>query len=240
MKRAEEIIIRAILLVCLSDRAALEKGTIEGITYSLEQREGQRKAIYQWIIHKGYSDFLTSEEKRLVEQEVGKGNTSEILSKQIQYEAVEPLLWSLGFIDTLSSYKDFVIEDFHPILEIGGNHSLENLLLKSELRDREDVYLQNEIAILWHWRTKESNNPVFSTHPVKEVIVSTFGDAYLKIVKKMNLVKGEHKDFLVDGRAFEELNAEDQARIQLVAYWRQYALEWVISDEAWEDIELTT
>lgn len=240
MKSAEEIIVRAILLVCLSDRAALEKSTIEGVAYTLKQREEQRKAIYQWIVEQGYYESLVLEEKTVFEQEVGRGDTIEVLSKQLQYEGIEPLLWSLGFIDQLSSYNEFVVEDFHYVLEIEKNHSFEKILAKSNLRECEAVHLQSEIAMLWHWRAKESNNPIFSNRPISEVIVATFGEDYVKLLSQMNLIEDEKKDFLVNKKAFERLTVEEKARIQLIAYWRQYAFEWIFSKDAWGDIELTT
>lgn len=240
MKSAKEIATRAIILLCLSNRCALEKRIIDGINYTLNEREQQREAIYEWLIDKGYSTSLTLEEKMLFGQEVGKGDIDEVLSKQVQYEAIEPCLWSLGLTDILSSYDSYVLEDFHPVLDIGRHHSLENLLTRCHLRGIDNIDLEKEISMLWHWRTRESDALVFNHKPVKEVILSTFGEKYLKALDKMQLINDKHNDFLVNKKEYGRLNLEEKKRTELIAYWRHYAFEWIVGEEDWENIELNT
>lgn len=240
MKNTEEIATRAIILLCLSDRCVLERTTIGGRVYTVKQREEQREAIYQWLQDKGYTSSFTLNEKILFELEVGIGNSDEILSKQIQYEAIEPCLWSLGLVDKLSEYDKFVLEDFHPLLQIGRNHSLEKLLNTGSLRKFEDIVLQNEISMLWHWRARESENSIFSHKSAKEIIVSTFGEQYLEILDRIQSFKNGQDDFIVNNKVFNDLNSEEKNRIKIIAQWRHHAYEWIIGDKTWDDVELDT
>lgn len=240
MKNAEEIATRAIILLCLSDRCALERTTIGGRVYILKQRDDQRKAIYKWLQDKGYNSSITLDEKMLFEQEVGKGNKDEILSKQIQYEAIKPCLWSLGLVDKLSKYDSFVSEDFHPLLEIGVTHSLGKLLKKCRLRVFEDIVLQNEITMLWHWRAIESNNSIFSLKPAKEIILSTFGKQYLHVLNEMQTFNNGQDDFNINNKTFNDLNSEEKNRVKIIAQWRHHAFEWIVGDKTWDEVELNT
>ncbi|WP_433958692.1 DUF4272 domain-containing protein [Cytobacillus horneckiae] len=240
MKNAEEIASRAIILLCLSDRCALERTTIGGRVYTLKQRDEQREAIYKWLQDKGYNSSITIEEKMLFEQKVGKGNKVEILSMQIQYEAIEPCLWSLGLVDKLSGYDRFVSEDFHPLLEVGVSHSLEKLLKKCSLRVFEDVVLQNEISMLWHWRARELNNSIFNFKPAKEVIISIFGKQYFQVIDRMQIFENGQDDFNVNNKAFNDLNLDEKNRIKFIAQWRNHAFEWIVGDKAWDEVELNT
>ncbi|MGF2614535.1 DUF4272 domain-containing protein [Rossellomorea aquimaris] len=240
MKNVEEIATRAIILLCLSDRCALERTTIGGRVYTLKQRDEQRKAIYKWLQDKGYNSSMTLDEKMLFEQEVGKGNKDEVLSKQIQYEAIEPCLWSLGLVDKLSEYDRLVSDDFHPLLEIGGKHSLEKLLSKCRLRAFEDIVLQNEISMLWHWRAREANNSIFNIKTAKEIIISTFGDQYVQVIDCMQAFKNHQEDFIVNNKAFNDLSSEEMNLIKFIANWRHYSFEWIVGDKAWDEVELNT
>jgi hypothetical protein len=240
MKIAEEIATRAIILLCLSDRCALERTTIGGRVYTLKQRDNQRKAIYKWLQDKGYNTSMTLNEKLLFEQEVGKGNKDEILSKQIQYEAIEPCLWSLELINKLSEYDRLVSEDFHPLLEIGETHSLEKLLNKCRLRVFDDIVIQKEISMLWHWRTREGNNSIFNLKPEKELIISTFGNKYMNIIDSMQEFKNDKDVFIVNNKAFNDLNSAEIYRMKIIAQWRHHAFEWIVEDKEWDEVELNT
>lgn len=240
MKNAKEIIARSVILLCLSDRCALEKSTIGGKTYSKRQREEQRLAIYQWLQNKGYSVMMTKSERLLFEQEVGSGNKNEILSIQVQYEAIEPCLWTLGLVQKLSSYDQFVLDDFHPVLQVGMNHTLEKVLDASSLQTDEAVQLQYEISMLWHWRTVEYNNPIFKTNSTKYIVKSVFGNQYEKVLNAIQRFDNHQNDFLVNNKSFSSLNNEEMKRIHYIAKWRHHAFEWIVGDEVWDEVELNT
>lgn len=112
MKSTEEIIARAIILVCLSDRCALEENIIEGRRYTRSEREKQREAIRNWLISTRYMEYATEKEGELFDKQVGAVHKNNLLQYQVQYEAVEPCLWSLGLVEQLSDYENFVLKDF--------------------------------------------------------------------------------------------------------------------------------
>lgn len=237
MKSIETICIRAVILLCLSDRCALEKSYINGRVYSLKAREVQRQAIYNWLLKKGYSKYITYDEKRIFEQEIGKGNSDDIISMQIQYESIEPCLWVLGIKKALTNYDDFVLEDFHPILEIGSNHSLEVLIERCKFKDENEIIDKREVAMLWNWRAIEGKNPIFKERNAREIIISTFGDEYKKIA---DMIEYGSRDFKVGNKQFYELNGNELEKVKSIAYWRQYAFEWITGENYWDKVEIDT
>lgn len=240
MKSAKEIVARSVILLCVSDRCALERPTIGGRTYSIKQREDQRLAINQWLKNKGYADMLTKDERTLFEQKVDGENKEEILSAQVQYEAIEPCLWTLGLTQKLSKYDQFVIDDFHPVLQIGLNHTVEKVLDASSIQTDEAILLQNEISMLWHWRTIEYNNPIFETSSVKDLVKSVFGNRYEKVLESIQQFDDYKNDFLVQNKSYFNLGIEDKKRIYYIAKWRHHAFEWIVGDEEWDEVELNT
>jgi hypothetical protein len=240
VKSAKEIASRAVILLCLSDRCALEKPLIGGRLYSKKQREEQRIAINQWLKRKGYTESITKNEQMLFEQEVGTCNKYEIITSQVQYEAIKPCLWTLGLVEKLADYNQFVLDDFHPVLQIGENHSLEKLLGVCCLRNIDEVLIQHKISMLWHWRAIECNNPIFKLKPAKEIIISIFGQEYENIVDNIQMLKNGQSDFILNNKPFNELNSKEINQVKVIAQWRHHAFEWIVGNEGWDEVNLTT
>lgn len=240
MKDIKEICRRCIILLAFSDRCAIEKEVSDGIKHTLEERKQQRKFIYEWLERHGYIDYLTAEEKRIFEMEVGTNFSQEILSKQVIHEALEPLLWSLGLVKRMTPHYQFVITDFHPLLLIGPEHSLEKLVGRCNLRSYSDIILQREISMLWNWRLREANSPIMGNEDFKNIILSTFGQEYKNAIKKINFCKDGVKDFKVGSIPFYSLSDIEKQRIALISLWRHHALEWVTGVEDWDDVDTST
>ena len=240
MKSAREILARAVILLCFSDRCALEETTIGGKSYSKKQREDQRTAIYKWLQNKGYANYMTKSETQLFEQEVGLGDKNEILAMEVQHEAIEPCLWSLGLVNGLSSYDHFVLTDFHSVLQIGLQHDTAKILDMCNLRTKEDIYIQNEIAMLWNWRIVEWRNLTFQTQTVKDIIVNVFGKQYEIVLENIQQLSSNQSDFMVKNKFLKDLNKQEISQVECIAKWRLHTFEWIIGDDLWDEVELNT
>lgn len=240
MKNTEEILRRAVLLLCLSDRSAMEEECINGVAYSLIERENQRKSILSWIQQKGYYAFATEEEKSAFTEPVNGTRADDIMIMQIQYEALQPCLWALGLVDKLSGYAHFVINDYHPTLHISKDHSFEELLLRCKVKSKKEIDFQVEVAALWHWRMREYNNHSFANKDIHEVIRSVFGDKYLSILdyilEQQKLTPG-----LFEKGTTNNISS-DNGPIALMerARWRHHAFQWIKDSETWDEVELDT
>lgn len=240
MKSTEEIIARAIIRVCLSDRCALEENIIEGRRYTKSEREKQREAIRNWLNSTRYMEYATEKERELFDKQVGAVHKNNLLQYQVQYEAVEPCLWSLGLVEQLSDYENFVLEDFHPILQIGMNHSYEQVIAACKPRESNEIELQTEIAMLWNWRAQEVYNPVFKKESIVDVVPKTLGEQYSEILSHVSNLDVNGKDFLVNNRLFASLSTMEKERIRMIAVWRQHAFEWIIGNDSWDEVEVNT
>lgn len=238
MKEIKEIISRAIILLTISDRCALESSVVEGKIYSKKQREVQRKAINDWLEKYGYTNYMTKAEIYFMGQEAG--TSGDAIENQFQYEAIEPLLWSLGLVDNLTSYNQYVLEDFHPILQIGGQHNYEKLFNCCYLKSNEDIYLQKEIAMLWYWRVIEKGNPIFHNNSIKNIIVDIFGQQYEEILLNIQNFDSRQKDFVIGEHRVSDLGELEFQHLWNRAKWRYYAFEWMTGEVNWDDVELNS
>ncbi|MCM1222933.1 MAG: DUF4272 domain-containing protein [Lachnospiraceae bacterium] len=240
MKSIKEIMVRAIILVCLSDRCALEEKIIEGRRYPISEREKQREAIRNWLDRVGYMQYATQKERDLFDKSLGKENKNDILYYQVQYEAVEPCLWSLGLVNRLSDYEQFVLEDFHSILQIGIGHSYEKVVEKCKPREKREIELQTEIAMLWHWRAREAYNPIFTKESIGSIVKNTFGKQYLEILSQIAYIDINEKDFVLKNGMFADLNDDEKRHIEVISLWRHHAFEWIMGNNSWDEVEVNT
>lgn len=238
MKNVNELLQRAIILTCLSDRCAQEKNVIGGIPRSLTERNQQCVAICNWMERMGYIDNCTEAEKIVFHKKVEKKSDVEVMQMQIDYECIEPILWSLGLIDKLSNYNDFVITDFHPVLMFGRNHSLKELSSKCKLVSQDEFIKKREEAMLVYWRCIEAHSDVIKEKGLDIVIEEIFGEHHVDILKDMELFDDSSKDFRIKQKIVGELNNAQLIKLTQIAEKRFYSFEWMADDDAWDEVDL--
>lgn len=236
MKSVEDIIKRSVALLSFCDRCAHEEEYLEGRFYSLEMRENQRKIVYDWIVRIGYDSYLTDIENELFQKPVSVDKDTYITSKSVLYECLEPLLWSIGLEKKISNYDNLVLKDFHSTLMIGRYYDLNKLMQKAKLVDIEEIKRQRDIAMLWNWRAKTFGLQL--TQDIDNVISKTFNEDLIKITK-IKLTKESPKDFIALNKPYHLLANNEVAQLEQIALWRQHALEWILSEEEWDNVPIS-
>ena len=237
MKNKYEVIERAICLLCFADRCALEDKIFDGVRRSLSERENQRKVIIKWLKEKGYFGLLTKTEKETIETPVINKTNNEILYLHKNYECIEPLLWSVGLVDKLTNYNNFVLDNLHLPLKIGPNHTLESTAKHAFFRLDDEINRYREISMLWYWRCLECRNNL-NKQNYAEIIKSIFGDSYIDMLKDYDYFDNLKGDFIVRGKIITELSDIEIKTLELIAERRLYAFEWLCSDENWDSVSL--
>jgi len=258
MKTAKEILARSVVLQCISDRTAMEESILDGVYFSKWQREKQRKLIWEWLNEKGYTDFVTEEEKAFFLLKAGHSNVAECQKFMCQSEAIGKFLWVLCLTDKLLlDYSKWDLTDTHPTLQIiatnGNNsvfeqsiHSFQNVLECCIMRSEEEIYLQNKIAMLWCWRvrqhllTKGTPKSAFNQMSIREQILEIFGEDYIEAVDIILKTSGKDDDFAVGGKDIKKLRGPQLAVSNAIAESRYHAFEWIVVDDAWDEVELNT
>ena len=264
MKTVEEILKRSVTLLSLTDRSALENYIINGVKHPLAERENQRCMIMTWLKDKGYYSYLTSNEREMFETHVSSKANLDILNKDIDHECIEPLLWSIGLVANLSNYDGFVIDDFHPVLQIDSNHNQLDFIDSMELRSLSEIEEKYDLAMLWNWRCIEHRR-LKSQEKVKKLnlqessgisnfikfdykkkksadwyngMVKCFGNEIVSRLIDYPYFDWSMKDFIVKGKPVSSLNDREFSVLGIVAEKRLYAFEWLLSNEDWEHVGL--
>lgn len=238
MKSKMEIVKRAVCLLCYVDRCSLEDTVFDGIRRSLEEREKQRSIIIKWLKEKGYYAFLTNKEKEIIETPVMEETNTDVLICHSDYECIEPLLWSIGLVNSLSNYDGFILDNLHIPLKIGPKHSMEKLAEYCKSVSKKRLIEQREIAMLWYWRCLESRSSSSKMINYFDEINRTFGAKSIGILEEYELFDRNKCDFVVKGKIISELGDEELAILELIAEKRLYAFEWLCTDTEWDNIDL--
>lgn len=238
MRKVEEILRRAVCLLTFADRCALEEKVTNGVSHTLHEREQQRKSILKWLIEKDYYDNLTLNEKEAMETPVNSKVNKKIYDHENDYECIEPLLWSIGLINELHNYNEFILDDLHIPLKINRNHSLFGL--KNQCKEVKGDILQThrELSMLWYWRCLECRNSSSDDMNYLYIIRNTFGEMYSKILENYKYFDINRRDFVVKGKTVAELNNLEIAKLEVIAERRFYAFEWLCTDDDWDNVDL--
>jgi len=238
MKSEDEVLKRAVCLLLFADRCALEDKIFDGIRRSLEERETQRKTIIKWLQLKEYYIYLTEKEKRIIETPVIRVTNEEARLYHNDYECIEPLLWSLGLVDKLHNYDEFVLDNLHTPLRIGPKHTIEMLTEVCICHSTDIIEKKREIAMLWYWRCLECRNTSPKIINYKNTIRDIFGEEHIKILENYEYFDTNRCDFVVKGKTVAELNDLEIAKLEVIAERRFYAFEWLCTDDDWDNVDL--
>ena len=238
MKSQEEILKRIICLLCFTDRAYLESPVIEGIRRSLKEREDQRQIINDWLKRNHYYENLTDKEKRIMETPVTGTMNNDIARYSYDYECIRPLMWSVGLVDTLSGYDDYGTGNLHLPIRIEPVHTVEKLKEFCKEIPIEMVERQREMAMLWYWRCIERRISGMKNINYLDAVKETFGMKHMLLLRGNKGFDRTKGDFTVRGRTVASLSKLEAANVELYSERRYYAFEWLLSDDAWDEIDL--
>ncbi len=238
MKSSNEILNRTFILLILADRGLLEKEFHEDERYTEKQREEQKDKIVKIVNERGIINDFSNKEKQILSAKIGSLDENTFNSTQLQYEAIQTLLWSLNIIDFPKYDGKFCSIDFHNYI---GKYGTKEFNLDVDLREIDDIKIMNEIAMLWHWRAREgTNNNYFNEINLKIEIPKLFGAEYKEHLMKIPLSEKKPVDFLVDKKLFNSITKELYDTIIIQTEWIHHALEWIINDDNWEDTDTST
>jgi len=148
-------------------------------------------------------------------------------------EALGTLLWALQLVE-LPSYDQPFDPDAVAAVELEDG----------ELRDVEEILLEQESARLWHWRARTTELQARNGlelparyASVDQLVAATAMRGYEQGLLPQPL----RGDFQAYGKVYRHLSPEQVAEAHSVALERQHALNWLAGEGAsWEDVPLDT
>ncbi|MBQ6106075.1 MAG: DUF4272 domain-containing protein [Lachnospiraceae bacterium] len=238
LKTKSEIIKRIVYLLCFTDRCCLESSEINGVSYTLKQREEQRQAILDWTKRKDYYKSFSNKEKQIMETPIRKEANNDILFLYNDYECIEPLQWSIGLANKLTDYDRYVTKDLHLPLRIGPDHTTEQILSFCKDIPESEIIKYREIAMLWYWRCIVARTEKVKTPQIKNSIRDIYGEEAMNFLNRYKGFDMDKGDFTVRGKLISDISAIELQRLEIIAERRFHAFEWLFSFEDWEYVDL--
>jgi hypothetical protein len=148
-------------------------------------------------------------------------------------EALGTLLWALQLVELPPYDRPF---DAHEA--VGAD------LAEADLRDEEEISLEQESARLWHWRARTTTlqagggvAPPPRYASFDQLVAATAMRGY----EQGLLPPPMRGDFRAYGKVYRHLSAEQQAEAHSIAVERHHALNWLVGfGTSWDDVPLDT
>lgn len=238
MKNKEEIIKRAEIVLCVSDRCYLERSSKE---HSFKERCEQRLVIADWLEANGLYEYMENRDKLLFEKKVGNIFYRNIFNEnKFQHEALEPLLWSLGLIPRMTSYSQYSLTDFHVMMCTNVPNTIDEMMKKTVMKSEEDIEFRRKIAMLWHWRAIEGTNQIFKHESIGDILLQIFGDEYKKAINYIMKNQTNKQDFCFHDKPIYKFDDFFIRHLYKRTLWRYHAFQWIVSCEDWYDVSTDT
>lgn len=242
MKSKEDIIRRAEIVLCISDRCSLERNVdYKLVKHGYRERETQRLTILKWLKQSNFYEYMEDTDKMLFDHKVGHIFTDNMfIQNKFQHEAIEPLLWSLGLISKMTSYSEYSLADRHKLMCVHIPHTMDEMIKKTILKSEENIEFRRKIAMLWHWRAVEGKNQIFKDEPIKDILLDIFGNKYIKAINYILKNQKNKQDFCLCDKPVYELDITTIQHLYKRTLWRYHAFEWIVSEEKWYDVSTDT
>ena len=241
MRTFEEILDRAQLCMIINDRSWCEYKQNKAGTYSKEEREERRLRLIDVLERRNLMEVLSETERQPFFKPVGKLPRELIAYMMGQYAAIPALLWAVG-LESFPAFDGTFAGDYHrhPVLQ---NHRIQGYTAVPPacMPTEADIAFHCDVAMLWHWRGIEGiyNKSIKRTN-VPKAVLSVFGQEYAKYLQAIPLTKGLWPDFAIGNRAYKDIDAGLASKLLEQFTWVHHALEWVLGEESWEDIDTST
>jgi hypothetical protein len=240
MQTQDAVAGRALALGLIALRAQYENGI--GYLEDEGAKERYRKAgqeLLDWARDQKVDGFLSWEESRLHRKKLGKWSRENIGERFWRIESLKAVLWCIQVFDEMPTYFEVgKVNDTYTKLPEGKD--VAQFLAQAKLREEHAIEKERDFARFLNWRCRTEMFRLQGMQPPR-------GDSYEKVVARAlptieeNGFPIEHDgaDILVNGVRFIDLG-EARGDMMSICYERHLALEWVLSEDDWDEARADT
>ena len=191
-----------------------------------QEHEGIHLHLKKWIIEEKIVDHFSSDERLLLDAELGDWQQLDRAKIYWRCESLGMLMWALDVV--VAPYYDtqFDLETLLNPLDLMSPTI--DFVWMAQLRDSTVIHQARDLAQMWHWRAYATTQGMDS-----EQIKSRADEMYTN----GNLPEVIDGDFPARGKSYAQLTDEEFTKVASIAKERHYALSWLCQpDTDWDDI----
>jgi hypothetical protein len=240
MQTQDAVAGRALALGLVTLRAQYENG----INYREEQGAKDRcqqlgQELLDWARHQKVERFLSEKERKLHQKKLGNWSCEEISEHFWRIESFKAVLWCIQVLEEMPTYFEVgKVNDTYSKLPVGKD--VTQFLAQAKLREEDTIEREREFAQFLNWRCRTELLRLQGMRP-------PMGDSYQKVVARALPaieesgfpIEHDGVDILVNGVRFVDLG-EEKGDMMSICYERQVALEWVLSEDDWDEAHADT
>lgn len=212
----QEIALRALCLTAVAAAGAYATVLLVEPD-SMEEVFEATADLTEWLDEDGLDVGLSEQERALLQLPLEEWSDEQRLAAASRGESLGVLLWSLCLVEELPTWDEpFDAADVAPL-----GDSLEELVERSRLRDRDEIEHARDLADLWQWRATAAGRDL-------DVLGGTARAAF-DAGDIPELIAG---DFPAFQKAYRELEPEEAALASSIAAERRQALAWLCGQPA--------
>lgn len=231
---------RALALGLISLRAQYENG----IRYRRDREVQEHchalgRELLDWARDQRVDRFFSPEERRLHGKQLGKWRYNEIKMHFWRIEGFKSLLWCVQVFDEMPTYFEVGdVNDIYTRLPVGAE--VTPFLVQATLRGETEIEKERVFAQFLNWRGRTELLRLQGFTPPE-------GDSYQNVVARALPaveengfpIKHDDVDILINGVRFKDLG-DEKRDVMLICCERHLALEWVLSEDEWDEAHADT
>jgi len=176
---------------------------------------------------------LREEASSALERLPSAADDVELLDAAWRTEALGALLWGLQLAELPPYDQAFHPEDVLAVDPAGGR-----------LRDADEVTLERDSALLWHWRARTSELQAAGTLELPARFASfdqVIAATAMRGFEQGLLPAPMRGDFRAFGKVYRHLSPDQLAQAHAIAVERHHALAWLAgAGRSWREVPLDT
>jgi hypothetical protein len=240
MQTQDDVAGRALALGLIALRAQYENGINHGEDEAARERGcKQGQELLAWAQDQKIDRFLSREERRLHKKKLGRWSFENIGERFWRIESLKAVLWCVQVFDEMPTYFDVgQVNDTYTRLPEGQD--VTRFLARAKLRDEDEIAQERDLAQFLNWRCRTEMLRLQGIKPPRD-------DSFKKVVARALPAIEENGfpiahdgvDILVNGVRFNDLG-EEKGNVMSICYERHLALEWVLSEDDWDEAHADT
>jgi len=235
LRSAPEVAARLLVLAALCRRAFIEASPEAGA----DTAAAERFDLANWLDTEGLLAEATPAERRLLTARHGAWSADEVAAATWRGEASLALAWALRLVGAMPGYD--APAELGPLLARIPEpwDSTAAFRRDARLRDEATIAQERERAELWQWRGEVA--ALLATLPPQErpEVEAAIRDVAVESLAAGLIDRVIDDDFAVRDSAYRDLSADRAEELEVLAFQRLAALDWVCGlAERWDDASL--
>lgn len=201
----------------------------------MEENQKMRDEYWEPLRALGLWDVLSPRESAFASHSSLTMTDQEQIDASWRIEAVQALMWALGFLPDLPPYDTLADPGLLKSIPSRDVGEVTKFIESAQLLPSEQIDAARDLAELWHWRSRtrqliEEGQTLDASPQMKAAGLNTFDDIVrftANRCKERKVIDVIDDDFALFGKAYRDLTPDEWSAVCSITVERHFALNWL-------------